>query len=217
MELGYKGLLRNFYSVIDPGGDDALLIKCLNDWCEAQKIEAETLFQQLRSLAEENHEFACIVGICYHYAIGTQFNQQEMLKWYKISAEYGDALGQTQLGWCCSEPFGTELNNQEAIHWHSRSAQGNNYVGMYNLAHCYMWGLGAEVDYQRAFYWYKRSAEAGITNAKFCLARCYRLNFGTPKDLHEAIVWYKKSSGVQPIDTEWKEELGEMFQNFRWV
>ncbi|CAG8517072.1 3986_t:CDS:2 [Ambispora leptoticha] len=136
-------------------------------------------------------KFACLLGFLYHYGIGTEVNLEEMFKWYSISAENNDPIGQTQLGWCYSDAFGTEENNEKAFYWAKKSAENGNYTGAYNLADCYRWGIGTPVSNQDSFYWYKRSAEAGMDCSKFWLARCFRNGWGTNKDIHRALRLYR--------------------------
>ena len=50
-------------------------------------------------------------------------NFEEAVKWYRKSAEQGDALGQYALGWMYSNGKGVTQDYAEAVKWYRKSAE----------------------------------------------------------------------------------------------
>ncbi|KAG9307698.1 hypothetical protein G9A89_023263 [Geosiphon pyriformis] len=207
MEL-MKELLKIFTSVVDPGLNDEHLQDKIYEWRKSKNMEAEQIFKQLLKIAPSNPEYACLLGFCYHYGIGTRIHHKAMIDWYKVSAESGDLYGQSQLGWCFQEAVGIEEDSKIAFYWTLKSAEGGCPCGACNIAYCYRQGIGTKIDKRKSFLWYIRSAKSGVATAQCNLARCHRLRWGTERDVHKAIFWYRKA--IQRGYPYWKAEFKDL-------
>ena len=69
----------------------------------------------------------------YDYGQGVAQDYKEALKWYRLSAEQGDALAQFNLGWMYYEGQGVPQDNKEAVKWWRLSAEQRNERAQVNL------------------------------------------------------------------------------------
>eukprot|EP00245_Coleochaete_scutata_P017141 TRINITY_DN8262_c0_g1_i10.p1 TRINITY_DN8262_c0_g1~~TRINITY_DN8262_c0_g1_i10.p1 ORF type:complete len:156 (-),score=32.91 TRINITY_DN8262_c0_g1_i10:203-670(-) len=53
----------------------------------------------------------------------------EAVKWFRLLAEQGDALGQCNLGVCYEIGYGVAKDLKEAVKWYRRSAEQGNAMG----------------------------------------------------------------------------------------
>ncbi|KAG9307708.1 hypothetical protein G9A89_023273 [Geosiphon pyriformis] len=197
-----KDLRQRIDSVIDHGTKDENLLDCIEQWCDEYQIKPEELFQEILEIAPNNSEYAFLLGFTYHHGFGTDMDLKSMIFWYKISAESGDHLGETQLGWCHSQAFGTGRDFTKAFYWHLKSALGGNFIGACNLAYCYLWGIGTVENKRKAWIWYKIAAEYGICTAQTEIARSFQFSIGINKDLHTALRWYRKAANAGDFYSE---------------
>ncbi|KAG9296777.1 hypothetical protein G9A89_002174 [Geosiphon pyriformis] len=207
-----KELLKVYSSVVDPGVDDEHLQDKIYEWRKSKNMEPEQIFKQLLKIATSNPDYACLLGFCYHYGIGTRIHQKSMIDWYKVSAESGDLYGQSQLGWCYKGAVGTLKDPKVAFYWTLKSAEGGSPSGGCNAAYYYLNGIGTKIDKRKSFRWYIRSAESGVATAQCNLARCHRLRWGTERDVHKAIFWYRKS--FERGYSYWKAEFKDFLNGF---
>ncbi|CAG8643068.1 11538_t:CDS:1 [Ambispora leptoticha] len=188
-------LLSAFRAVKVPGGDDQYLLERIEKWIAAHKIPHQVIFQKLVIHTAKNVEFACLLGIFYHYAIGTPQNPTKAFEMYKLASENNDAFGQNQVGWCYIKAFGTDIDFKLGFEWYQKSAAGGDHCGECGVGYCYRMGCGTEIDIKKSLYWYRKSAFAGECTGEFGLAFFYRDGWGVPKDVHQAIKWYVKAKG----------------------
>lgn len=118
-------------------------------------------------------------------------NYSEAVKWFKKSAEQGNAGAQFHLGNCYKHGVGVSKDSLEAIKWFRKSAeQGDDFAQTY-LGKYYYFDGG---DTLEAVKWFKKSAKQGNAEAQYYLGNCYYEGIGVSKDALEAIIWYKKSA-----------------------
>ncbi|CAG8651036.1 9494_t:CDS:1 [Ambispora leptoticha] len=191
-----------FSTIVDPGGQDEYLIEEIHKWCVKNNYNKQEVFEALVDQAktslnndeERLKKFACVLGLFYHYGIGTPHRKKKAFKWYTRAANSGDPFGMNQLGWCYSIPFGTDQDYEKSIHWTKKSAFLGNPSGACNLANAYQHGTKIGKNDVKSFLWYKYAANAGVLNAQINMACCYRVGLGTFKNMHEALRWYRIAS-----------------------
>lgn len=120
----------------------------------------------------------------------------DAFRWYKMSADQGDAEGQAWLGNCYYFGYGTSVNYNEAFKWYERSmADGqNNSEGQNGLGNCYLHGHGVEQDRKTAFAYFEKSAEQKNPNGQNGLGWCYEHGYGCKQDLEKARYYYELSA-----------------------
>ena len=70
----------------------------------------------------------------YDEGQGVPQDYKEALKWYRLSAEQGDADAQYNLGWMYDEGQGVPQDNKEAVKWWRLSAEQRNERAQFNLS-----------------------------------------------------------------------------------
>jgi tetratricopeptide (TPR) repeat protein len=109
------------------------------------------------------------------YAKGNKYynekNYAEAVKWYRKSAEQGNASGQHDLGYMYYNGYGVTKDYEEAVKWYRKSAEQGDASGQYNLGYMYRNGYGVTKDDTEALKWYRKSAEQGNDSAKTALKR----------------------------------------------
>lgn len=66
------------------------------------------------------------MGICYYDGKGISQDYSEAYKWYRKSAEQGDAGGQCSLGLCYKEGHGVAIDYEEACKWLDKAIEQGN-------------------------------------------------------------------------------------------
>ena len=87
------------------------------------------------------------------------------MKWYRLSAQQGDAEAQWFLGDCYFFGDGVEKNKREAVNWYFLSAEKGNAEAQRRLGACYYFGHGIPINRQEAIRWYRLAAKQGNTVA----------------------------------------------------
>ncbi|CAG8498709.1 6279_t:CDS:2 [Ambispora leptoticha] len=147
--------------------NDDVVVQNVKNWSKLKKISHSTLFKCIKNRST-NKKYACLLGFLYRWGIGTAQDQEKAFRWYKVSAEMGDSLGQNELGSCYDYADGTELGQ------------------------CYSHGFGVKQDLRKGYYWLCRAAAAGNTMAQSLVADRQQYGMGTFRDIHEAIKWHRK-------------------------
>lgn len=89
----------------------------------------------------------------------------EAVKWYRKSAEQGNAGAQCNLGYCYANGTGVSQDHVEAVKWYRISAEQGCAVAQFNLGECYEYGNGVLKDIPEAIKWYTKAAEQGDEEA----------------------------------------------------
>ncbi len=119
----------------------------------------------------------------------------EAVKWYRKSADQGNALAQLNLGFMYNEGQGVPQDYAEAVKWYRKSADQGNAPAQYNLGYMYYRGRGVRQDHGEAIRWIRAAAEQGLAPAQGKLAAYYVKSWGVmPRDLVQAYMWYTLSA-----------------------
>ena len=118
----------------------------------------------------------------------------EAVKWYRKSAEQGNASAQYSLGWMYRNGYGVDKDYGEAVRWYRKSAEQGNSYGQNGLGYMYRNGYGVDKDYTEAVRWYRKSAEQGNSYAQDSFGDMYYYGYGVDKNYTEAVRWYRKSA-----------------------
>ncbi|KAG9291383.1 hypothetical protein G9A89_003487 [Geosiphon pyriformis] len=184
--------------VIDSGANDDFIKESIESWLEMKNLTSQSLFEQLSEVARENPEYAHILGFCYFWGIGTPENINEMMKWYKVSAELGYHYGQYNLGYFLHGGGANiilENKGETGYELLKRAMMNGSLQAAYRLGFCYEFGNGSGVveDKRKAFICYQRAAPGQDFVYREAIAECYGTGEGTEQDLHKAIYWYRKA------------------------
>ena len=142
------------------------------------------------------------LGKCYYLGSGVSRDYAEAFKWYRKSAEQGNANAQYTLGFYYYLGSGVSRDHAEAVKWYRKSAEHGNARAQYQLGLCYALGKGVSRDQIEAVKWYRKSAEQGDADAQNRLGYCYENGSGVPQDYAEAVSWYRKAAEQGDADAE---------------
>eukprot|EP00729_Bicosta_minor_P013106 gene13106-biopygen14215 len=151
------------------------------------------------------------LGFAYRNGKGVEQDHVEAAKWYRKSAEAGDAMAQCNLGNMHRSGEGVEKDHVEAVKWFRQSAETGVVEAQYNLGCMYDTGRGVEQDHVEATKWYRKAAEAGYAKAQYNLGIMYRNGKGVEQDHIEAAKWFRKSAMAGLADAQYN--LGIMYRD----
>ena len=81
----------------------------------------------------------------------------EAVKWFRKSAEQGNAKGQDVLGMMYELGHVVSQDYSEAIKWYRKAAEQGNAMAQDHLGNMYYWGNGVSQDYSEAVKWYRKA------------------------------------------------------------
>ena len=119
----------------------------------------------------------------------------EAFRWFKKSAQKGNADAMFDLGICYSRGEGTEEDAVMAFAWCKKAAENGVINAMNWVGGFYDSGSGVLMDKKKALTWYEKSGEGGNEYAAFNAAYMYdKGSESIPKNKSKAIYWYKKAA-----------------------
>ena len=176
------------------------------------------------------------LGNCYRDGIGVKRNMTEAVKWYRMSAEQGDADAQYNLGICLLYGKGTAKNPKEAADWFEKAARQDKLDACYEIGRTYDRGNDRNRDIEKAAEWYQKGAEAG--NVACCSPMGYRYLQGdcnfVKKDVNKVLElflhviktnpkgqWAYHGAGLAYLDREHdpadSQKAAEMFRKAAYI
>jgi uncharacterized protein len=116
---------------------------------------------------------------------------KEAVKWFRLSAEQGNADGQYELGLMYFKGQGVPQDYKEAVKWYRLAAEQGVAQAQLLLGSVYylVEQPGIPHDYEKAIKWYRLAAEQGETFAQLLLGRIYYRGQGVPQDDVSAHMW----------------------------
>ena len=117
-------------------------------------------------------------------------NYEEAIKWYRLAAEQGYALAQTNIGLMYEVGEGVNQNYEEAIKWYHLAAEQGFSGAQSKLGLMYESGKGVMQNYEKAVQLYRQSAEQGNLLGQKYLGVMHVLGQGVKKDYNIAYMWF---------------------------
>jgi uncharacterized protein len=106
------------------------------------------------------------LGVRYDIGRGVPQDDKEAVKWYRLAADQGHALGQANLGTMYDKGRGVPQDDKEAVKWYRLAADQGNVLAQTNLGLMYDKGRGVSQDYIKASEWYMFAANQGQADAQ---------------------------------------------------
>jgi len=131
------------------------------------------------------------LGVAYYKGDGVEQDHVEAAKWFRKSAEAGDADAQFNLGIMYRNGEGVEKDHVEAVKWYRKAAEAGFANAQFNLGLMYREGEGVEQDHVEAVKWYRKAAEAGHATAQNNLGAMYGTGEGVEEDFAKALKWFQ--------------------------
>ena len=157
LQRDYQERYRDFGEVLEDINTDAFL-------------SGKHVLDKTKKLSDDKRREAITpevptIGESHLHGKGVEKNDNEAIKWYRKSAEQGEAIAQNNLGAMYAYGEGVEQNYNEAVKWYRKSAEQGYARALTNLGFMYANGEGVEQDYKEAVKWYRKSAEQEIGRA----------------------------------------------------
>lgn len=113
--------------------------------------------------ASKNNDAKSMVltAAAYEYGIGVAINKAEAIRWYRASAEAGNASGMFNIGAKYEFGIGINKNEEQAAYWYKRAAEGGSGGGMMAYGTLLEEGRGIARNEAEAIHWYRASAQSG--------------------------------------------------------
>lgn len=123
-------------------------------------------------------------------------------KYYKQSADAGNAIGYYMLGHALQHGIGVEENLELSDEVYRTSfamlntllEQQEDKIILNFIGSAYYWGDGTERNRAKAAECYLRSAELGNPETQYKIAAIYEAGDGVEQDLDKAMHWYKEAA-----------------------
>jgi TPR repeat protein len=142
-------------------------------------------------------------------------NYTEAVRLYRIAAENGNAMAQSNLGVCYYLGKGAAKIYTEAVRWWRMAAEQGNADAQLKMGICYFDGIGVAKNYIEAVKWYRLAAEQGNATAQCNLGNCYYEGNGVALNYTEAIKWYRLAAEQGDISAQ--HNLGTCYYTGRGV
>jgi hypothetical protein len=143
---------------------------------------------------DDNPQAWNYLGYAYQNGRGVIKDLSEAFRWYRKSAEQGEAIGQRILGLMYFNGEGVTKNYSEAARWIRKSADQGDASAQGILGLMYFNREGVKKNYSEAARWFRKSAEQGNSAAQYNLGLAYNNGIGVTRSLKEAKIWYQKAA-----------------------
>ena len=153
-----------------------------SDAAETPPSDIATLSQRARS---GDAQAQLMLGFAYDMGRGARHSRKEAERWYRLSAESGNAEAQNAVGSVLQE----KRKYADALTWYEKSAAAGFPRGINNAGYLYDLGLGVPQDRSKARDYYLRAANFGWAESMWNLANIYYLGQVGPPDKGLACVW----------------------------
>jgi TPR repeat protein len=137
---------------------------------------------------------AANLGNALFFALGTDRNLKEALRWALKGAEGNVPMAINQLGWQYRTGMGVPVDTAEARRRYQQSAELGDATGESQLG--WMYAHVEPVDYQLAMQWYKKAADQNDVTAENNIGFLYENGLGVAQDYGQAASWYQKAAAL---------------------
>jgi hypothetical protein len=133
---------------------------------------------------------------------GVPQDDAEAVRWYRLAAEQGVALAQTNLGVMYASGRGVPKDDVEAVRWFRLAAEQGVALAQTNLGLMYANGEGVPQDYVQAHLWFNLAASRLTGEERERAVRGRDLVAGrmTPAALNEAQRLAREWDAAHPRD-----------------
>ena len=127
----------------------------------------------------------------------------EALRWFRKSADQGDARGQLTVGEFYFKGWGLPKNDKEAMVWYRKSADQGNAAAQDKVGRSFHDGSGVRRDYPEAMKWFTKAADQGFAASQTAVCAMYIKGEGVREDGEQGAIWCRKAAeqGHAPAQT----------------
>ena len=139
----------------------------------------------------------------------------ESVRLFRLAADQGDALAQSNLGWLYANGRGVVKNDAEAARWYRLAADQGRANAQSNLGVLYRSGRGVAQNDAEAVRWFRMGADQGYADAQSNLGTMYEQGRGVVQNDAEAVRWYRLAADQGGVYAQ--SNLGWMYEQGRGV
>ncbi|CAG8748348.1 10804_t:CDS:2 [Gigaspora margarita] len=180
MTLFINNLYSTFSKLFNEGKPARDII--INFISKSNKTKEE-IFQWLLTNNNNHPKYICLLGLFYHWKIGTDENNVVIVELFVNAAEKEDIIAQYFSGKCYAEGWNTDKNKKKALEWYNKAAENECASAEYVLGE-YFYKLR---KYAKAFEFLERAANHGNLKALNTLGVCYQKGQGTDSSVVEGL------------------------------
>jgi TPR repeat protein len=151
----------------------------------------------------------------YFEGKGVDQDNKEAVRLYRLAADQGDALAQTDLGYRYETGKGVDQDYKEAFRLYKLAAEQGVPIAQYKTGHMYERVL-FEKDYAEAAKWYELAAKQNEPQAQYRLGIfCKEGRAGVATDYTKAKELLESAAKTYEVDAHALDslyELGEMYE-----
>jgi TPR repeat protein len=125
------------------------------------KKDPAQAYQWMAKAAEKSAEAQGFLGWFHQRGIGVPASNEEAVRWFRKSADQGNAVGQSNLGYMYEEGLGVLKDLAEAAKWFTAAADQNDGMSQLHLGEMYESGRGVPKDQITALMWFMLAKQAG--------------------------------------------------------
>ena len=129
---------------------------------------------------------------------------------YITSANHGDVLSQTIVGYIYENGIGMDRNTEEAVKWYRKAADQGYAAAQMELATCYSLGLGLPKNNTESIRLTRLAADQNYAPAQNQLGYNYSYGHGVKMDKNEGAKWYRKAAEQGDVGAQ--SALGNMYR-----
>jgi uncharacterized protein len=141
------------------------------------------------------------------FALGTDRNLKEAIRWAQKGAEGNVPMAMNQLGWQYRTGMGVPVDTAEARRRYQQSAELGDSTGESQLG--WMYAHVEPIDYQLAMKWYRKAADQDDPNAENNIGYLYENGLGVSQDYTQAASWYQKAAAMDYARSQF--HLGNLY------
>jgi TPR repeat protein len=137
---------------------------------------------------------AANLGNALFFALGTDRNLKEALRWALKGADGNVPMAINQLGWQYRNGMGVPVDTAEARRRYQQSAELGDATGESQLG--WMYAHVEPIDYQLAMQWYRKAAAQNDVTAENNIGFLFENGLGVAQDYSQAASWYQKAAAL---------------------
>ena len=164
-----------------------------------------------------------MMGQKYRYGTGIEKNQVKAVRYFRMAAEHGSALGEEWLGTMYATGLGVQLDETEAFKWFLRAAKQSRRRARHEVAARYKYGNGVEQNEKESLFWYGKLlswysgwAERGDAFSMLRIAEMYKYGDGVSKSMTESMEWYLRAAKEGDAEAQARVAY-QYFDGGEWV
>ncbi|KAF0559879.1 calmodulin-dependent protein kinase [Gigaspora margarita] len=199
-------LYKEIYDLYNQGIES--IPEIINNFLDKNYKSAIDVFKWLLFYKKDKSEYICLLGIFYHWNIGTDGTKGNEFKLFQDAASAGDGgnhFAEYFVGKCYEEGVNTKKKKTKAIEWFTKASKGCT-AAEYSLGAYYY----KKQKYYLSVTWLQKAAKKDNVKALHLLGLCYLKGRGVHINALKAFELFTQA--VEKDSPEAQYELGQCYE-----